>query len=305
MSTLSPNLQRPAPQEKGLIPEPLKLILILILLLAVVYLFYDSSRSKRDTQAQMAKMADQIRNLENVSKIGEATLSTQISTLKTDLAGTEESVGNTKAEFKKTTQQIQAEGKKTKNELSQALAGKADTSQVDAQVAAAKTDADTKIGQVSTEVGGVKTDVVSVRNDLESTRRDLEGTQRQLVDVRDTLSAAVAKNSAELNQLRLKGERDYFEFTLPKKNEVAKVEDIRLVLTKTDPKKGRFNLKILVDDSQLEKKDRLINEPIQFLVGHNLVRYEIVINWVQKDKAGGYLSIPRDKSLSAERPKAK
>jgi hypothetical protein len=129
----------------------------------------------------------------------------------------------------------------------------------------------------------------------------LEGTQRQLVDVRDTLSAAVAKNASELSQLRLKGERDYFEFTLPKKDEQTKVEDIRLVLTKTDPKKKRFSIKIMADDSSLEKKDRVINEPIQFLVGQNRVRYEVVINWVQKNKAGGYLSIPRDKSLSAER----
>jgi hypothetical protein len=149
----------------------------------------------------------------------------------------------------------------------------------------------------------VKTQVVAVKTDLESTRRDLEGTQRQLIDVRDTLNAAVAKNSAELAQLRLKGERNYTEFTLPKKNEVTRVEDIRLVLTKTDHKKGKFNMKILVDDSQLEKKDRVINEPIQFLVGQNRVRYEVVINWVQKDKAGGYLSIPKDKALSAERAK--
>jgi len=204
--------------------------------------------------------------------------------------------------LKKTAAQIQAEGQKTKRELSQALSSKAEASQVEAQVQAAKTEADSKIGQVSTEVGGVKTQVVAVKNDLDSTRRDLEGTQRQLVDVRDTLNAAVAKNASELAQLRLKGQRDYFEFTIPKKKEQTKVEDIRLILDKTDPKKGKFNLKILVDDSQLEKKDRLINEPIQFLVGQNRVRYEIVINWVQKDKAGGYLSIPRDKALSAERP---
>jgi len=121
------------------------------------------------------------------------------------------------------------------------------------------------------------------------------------VDVRDSLSAAVAKNSSELSQLRLKGERDFFEFTIPKKDEQTKVEDIRLLLTKTDAKKGKFNLKIMVDDSALEKKDRVINEPIQFLVGQNRVRYEIVINWVQKNKAGGYLSIPKDKALSAER----
>lgn len=303
MSTFNPNQQKPALQEKPLIPEAVKLVLIVVLLLAVVYLFYDGSQQKKATQAELSKISDQISNLENTHKIGEASLTSQITTLKTDLAGAQEAVGTTKAELEKRAMQIQAEGQKTKHELSQALATKAEQSQVEAQVQAAKSDAENKISQVNTEVGGVKTQVVAVKTDLDNTRRDLEGTQRQLVDVRDSLSAAVAKNSTELSQLRLKGERDYFEFTLPKKDEQTKVEDIRLVLTKTDAKKGKFNLKIMVDDSALEKKDRVINEPIQFLVGQNRVRYEVVINWVQKNKAGGYLSIPRDKALSAERSK--
>jgi septal ring factor EnvC (AmiA/AmiB activator) len=301
MSTFNPNQQKPAPQEKPLIPEAVKLILIIVLLLAVVYLFYDGSQQKKATQAELAKIADQIQSLETTHKQGEASLTTQITSLKTDIAGAQEAVGTTKTELTKAAMRIQAEGQKTKNELSQAIATKADTSQVEAQVQAAKKETDSKIGQVSTEVGGVRTQVVAVKTDLDSTRRDLEGTQRQLLDVRDTLSAAVAKNASELSQLRLKGERDYFEFTLPKKDEQTKVEDIRIVLTKTDPKKGKFSLKILADDSSLEKKDRAINEPIQFLVGQHRVRYEVVINWVQKNKAGGYLSIPRDKALSAER----
>jgi hypothetical protein len=303
MSTLStgPTAQRPVPQEKGLIPEPLKIVLLVILLLAVVYQFYDDAQYRKATKTELARISDQLLGLESKNKTGEANLSSQISSLKGEIVGTQEAVGTTKLELKKTTAQIQAEGQQTKNELSQAIASKADTSQVDAQVKAAKSDAENRIGQVSTEVGGVKTQVVAVKTDLETTRRDLEGTQRQLVDVRDTLSAAVAKNATELSQLRLKGERDYIEFTLPKKKEMTKVEDIRLVLTGTDPKKGMASLKIIVDDNQLDKRDKIINEPIIFLVGQHRVRYEVVINWVQKDKAGGYLSVPKDKTLSAER----
>lgn len=301
MSTYNPNQQQHALQEKPLIPEAVKLVIIGVLLLAVVYLFYDGFKQKKATQAELTRIADQVQSIENTQKTGEASLANQITNLKTDVVDTQEAVGSTKAELTKTAARIQAEGQRTKSELSKAIAGKADTSHVEEQVQAVKNEADTKIGQVNTEVGGVKTQVVAVKTDLDNTRRDLEGTQRQLVDVRDSLSAAVAKNASELSQLRLKGERDYFEFTIPKKNEQTKVEDIRVVLTKTDPKKGKYTLKILVDDSTLEKKDRVINEPIQFLVGQNRVRYEIVINWVQKNKAGGYLSIPRDKSLSAER----
>ena len=306
MNTLDPNAPKPAApvaQEKGLIPEAVKLGLLLILILAVAYLFYDNSRIKKSQQARLDKIADQVQLIENAQKVGESSISSQLSSLKTELAGTQEAVGSTKAEFKKTATQIQAEGQRTKQELSKALATKADSSQVEAQVQAAKSEAESKINLVNTEVGGVKSEVSVVKTDLENTRRDLEGTQRQLVDVRDTLSAAVAKNSSELSQLRLKGERDYIEFTIPKKNQLTKVEDIRVILTKTDQKKGKFNLKIVVDDNQLEKKDRFINEPIQFLVGQNRVRYEIVINWVQKNQAGGYLSVPKDKILSSERTK--
>jgi chromosome segregation ATPase len=305
MNTLESNIQKPAapqPPDKGLLPEPVKLILMLILLLAVVYLFYDNSQIKRSNRAQLAKIADQIQNLENSQKLAETSAADQISSLKSEIAGAQAAVGSTKAEFKKTTTQIQFEGQRTKQELSRALASKADAAHVEAQVQAVKSDAENKISQVNTQVGGVKTEVNTVKTDLEATRRDLEGTQRQLVDVRETLSAAVAKNSTELAQLRLKGERDYIEFTLAKKK-LIKVEDIRLELTKTDPKKGKFNLMIIVDDNRLEKKDRLINEPIQFLVGQNRIRYEIVVNWVQKNQAGGYLSIPKDKTLASERLK--
>lgn len=300
MSTISPNLQKPASPDKGLVPEGIKLALILVLILAVGYLFYAKSQSQKAQQVELDKLAERIASLETTNKVSEASFNSKVSDLQSNF---EQAVGSTQTELKKTAAQLQAESKKTKLELSQAISTKAETSQVDAQVQAAKAEAESKIGQVSTEVGGVRTDVGTVKADLASTRRDLEGTQRQLVDVRDTLSAAVAKNSSELAQLRLKGERDYFEFTLPDKKVPVKVEDIRLLLTKTDAKKGKFNVKIFVDDSQLEKKDRLINEPVQFLVGQNRVRYEVVINWVQKDKAGGYLSIPRDKALAAERPK--
>ncbi|MDR1727491.1 MAG: hypothetical protein LBT74_06130 [Acidobacteriota bacterium] len=314
MDTEGLNLQQPsAPQappaapvppkpvvvaEKGLVPEPVKLALILILILAVAWLFYDNIRSKKAKDAEIAALAGRIAELETSHKVTEAAISNKVSSLASDL---EQAVDDTQEKVEQAAARLQEEGKKTRQELTQAISTRTQT--LEAQVQAAKAEAETKIGKVNTEVGGVKEDVVTVKADLANTRRDLEGTQRQLVDVRDSLSAAVAKNSTELAQLRLKGERDYYEFTLPDKKALVKVGDIRLQLTKTDVKKGRYNVKVYVDDSKLEKKDRMINEPVQFLVGQNRIRYEVVVNWVQKDKAGGYLSVPKDQALSAERPR--
>jgi len=283
------------PPAEPLISDSVKTVLIFLLIIAVGYLLYDNYQYQGRTQTELTKLKGGLEALENKGKAAEA----KISTVKGEL---QEAVGSTKAEIKKTAQQIQVQGQKTKDEFTQALATKADASQVHSQVQAAKQEAEARIGQVSSEVGGVKTEVGTVKSDLATTKRDLEGTQRQLIDVRENLTAAVAKNASELSQLRLKGERDYFEFEIPKKDQIIKIEDIRVILTKTDPKKGKYNLAILVDDNKLEKKDRVLNEPIQFLVGRNRLRYEMVVNWVQKEKAGGYLSIPKDKALSAERP---
>jgi chromosome segregation ATPase len=290
------------PPQAGMIPDNVKTFVLFILVVAVGYLIFDNYQFQQKTSAELAKQSSQIGVLQNLDKASEA----KLLGLKEEITGTQQAVGSTKAELKKTAQQaqqqIQSESQKTKAELNQAISTKADSSQVQAQVQAAKSEAEAKIGQVSTEVGGVKTEVGVVKSDLATTKRDLEGTQRQLVDVRETLTAAVAKNAGELSELRRKGERDYFEFEIPKKNQLTKVEDIRLMLRGTDPKKGKYTLQIIVDDNKLEKKDRAINEPIQFLVGRNRLRYEVVVNWVQKDKLGGYLSIPKDKALGADRP---
>jgi hypothetical protein len=293
----SPGQMPAAPYKVSLFPEGLKTALLFVLLIAVGFLLYDSYKFQQSSRAELAQIAEQIKILD---KTGEA----RISSLKGEISETQMAVGSTKAEIKKTAKQIQLEGERTKAELSQALATKADA----AEMQAIKSEADSKFGQVKSEVGGVKsevgtvrTDVGTVKTDLANTRRELEGTQRQLVDVRETLTAAVAKNTSELDLLRRKGERDYYEFTIPKKDQITKVEDIRVALRKTDVKKGKFNIDVLVDDNRLEKKDRNINEPVQFLVGKSRLRYELVINWVQKDQAGGYLSIPKDKTLAAEK----
>jgi len=150
----------------------------------------------------------------------------------------------------------------------------------------------------------VSGEVKTVAANLDATRADLAASRREITDVRTTLSQQIARNAGELSELRKKGERDFYEFDIqkPKKNEMSRVADIQLQLKKTDPKKAKYDLLIQVDDSRLEKKDRTANEPVQFLVGRDKLRYEVVVNYVDKDRVRGYLSTPKDKVLAAERP---
>jgi hypothetical protein len=125
------------------------------------------------------------------------------------------------------------------------------------------------------------------------------------VDVKTVLSEGIAKNSTELAQLRKKGERDYFEFDIRKnsKQPLQRVADIQLALMKADPKNHKYSVSIQVDDNRLEKRDRTTNEPVQFLIGRDELRYELVVNSIEKDRIRGYISSPKDKVLSAEGPK--
>jgi len=200
-------------------------------------------------------------------------------------------------------QRIKQHQESVDNKLATELATKASSTDVDAvrQEAVSKLavvqevqkDADAKLGNVSN-------DVTVVKGDLASARRDFA---RDLSDVKTTLNDGIARNAAELPLLRKKGERDYLDLDIRRDAKTAfqRIGDIQISVTKTDPKRQKYSVMILADDNHLEKRDRTVNEPVQFMVGHDQLRYEMVINAVNKDRIQGYLSTPKDKVLSAER----
>ena len=74
-----------------------------------------------------------------------------------------------------------------------------------------------------------------------------------------------------------------------------------LQLKKSDQKKGRFTLNVLADDKTIEKKDRTLNEPLQFYTGRDKMLYELVVFEVGKDKVSGYLSTPKNARVAMSR----
>jgi len=156
--------------------------------------------------------------------------------------------------------------------------------------------------QASTQIGAVSGEVQTVKVDLASTKTDLAASRREMGDMRDSLGREIARNSDQLGELRRRGERNYYEFDIPKNKAASRLADIQLQLKKADTKRQRYDVALLVDDSRLEKKDQLINEPLTFLVGRDHLRYELVVYAVDKDRIRGYVSTPKDKVLSAEGP---
>lgn len=153
----------------------------------------------------------------------------------------------------------------------------------------ATTTANSKITEVSGDVTSVKADVASTQSELDKTSSDLK---RAMGDM-GVMSGLIATNSTGLTELRTLGERNYFEFDIRKTSAPAKVGDISISVRKTDLKRNRFTISVVADDKVVEKRDRTINEPVQFYVARNRQPYEIVVNEVKKDEVVGYLATPK------------
>jgi chromosome segregation ATPase len=151
-----------------------------------------------------------------------------------------------------------------------------------------------RMSEVATEVGAVKTEVATTRSTLDSALADLKTVRGDL----GVQSGLIATNAEQLAALKQLGERNYYEFNLTKSSQV-KLGGIVLSLKKADTKRNKFNLEVVADDKRVEKKDKTINEPVQFYVSGARQPYEIVVNQVGKDRVAGYLSTP--KMISARR----
>jgi hypothetical protein len=154
-----------------------------------------------------------------------------------------------------------------------------------------------QVSAVSSQVSTVQSDVGGVKTDLTKTQSDLATAISQLQSMKGDLSntdSVIARNHDELVLLEHKGDRNYYEFSLAK-GQRKPVGTVSLELKKTDQRRNRFTLDILADDKVYEKKDRNVNEPLQFYSGKEPALYEIVVNSINsKNQITGYLSSPKN-----------
>lgn len=170
------------------------------------------------------------------------------------------------------------------------------------QVASARSAAQTAelkkdVGAVAGEVGTVKTDVGGVKTDVAATKASLEATIAKLQNTIGDLgvqSGLIANTRSDLEALKHKGDRQYYEFALVKGARPAAYSTVALQLKKTDPKRGKYTLNVTADDKTIEKKDKSQSEPVQFYTGRDHMLYELVVWTVDKNKITGYLSTPKN-----------
>ena len=201
---------------------------------------------------------------------------------------------STKSEFKEA---LTTEVGSTKQELARRAAElENEQKAAEAKLKAAQSQQSQQIAAVSGEVSGVKSEVGAAKTDIAKTQTDLQATNQKLERTIGDLgvqSGLIAHTSAELDVLKHKGDRNYFDFTL-RKGTKTPISTVSFELKKVDPKKSRFTLNVIADDKTIEKKDRTVGEPLQFYTGRDHLLYEVVVFTADKNSITGYLSTPKN-----------
>lgn len=259
---------------------PLLIAALVLLAAANVFLFVQLDRVKTDNRNEAAKLSAEFNGAMEKMRIDSneqvQRSRRSVDQLQERLAqqrrAAELAVGQAKVDAEQKVQSLQA--KVAQEQAAQQAA-----------ISQVKQTADT----ATTQISNVSTDLGNTKTQLEQTVANLKHATGEI----DTHASLIATNGKELQALRELGERNYSEFTILKSKKPTRVGDVMLELKKVDVKKNQFTIAITVDDKTVERKDRTINEPIQFLTSKAHQPDEIVVNRVSKNTIAGYLATPK------------
>jgi predicted nucleic acid-binding Zn-ribbon protein len=254
-----------------------------VLIIAVIALAYVGHSAQSQLQADLAKAQDQNKVLS--AQLDQA--NARLADLKGNIEVTQQKVGMTQAELAKARSRAESI---RKDQI-------ASDDKLASQLTAVQKESEEKIGAVATEVGGAKKDIEATRTDLETTKGKLE---RATGDM-GVMSGLIAHNRDDLEELKRRGDRNYYEFKVTKSKTPQRVGPVQVTLNKTDQKRGKYTMTVFVDDRSIEKKDKTAGEPVQFYLRGNarMAPYEIVVFDVGKNDINGYLSTPKDAGSGA------
>jgi chromosome segregation ATPase len=266
---------------------PLMIGAFLLLVIFNVFLYVQLEHVRSETKTEMSKLSsdlsstvEQIR-IESSASVQQA--SKRVQTLQDALdqqrLAADRAVGQAKIDAQRKVDLLQKQVQTEQQRQQQAINEVKQTADT----------TNTKLTSVSSDVGVVKTDLTNTKSQLEQTIANLK---RVAGDV-DSHASLIATNGKELDALKALGEKNYFEFTLPKSKHPQKVGDIMVQLKKADTKHNRYTIEVLADDKKVEKKDKTINEPVQFFLAKSRQPAEIVVNEVRKNTIVGYLAEPK------------
>lgn len=261
---------------------------------ASLYQFYEVRQVRAELETTREALLDQISKIHETTTVSTKTNRQSVDSLKAEMDEARRQAGilagQAKLDASRHADELAAKLEKAQQD--QAAKVNEAVTNVSGEVSKVRDDANstkTRVGEVSTDLATVKTDAAATKAELEKTISDLKSTRGDL----GVQSGLIATNGKELAALRSLGERNYTEFRLTKEKTPRKVGDVQIRLKSADVKKNRYTIELIADDKQVEKKDRTVNEPVQFMLSRATQPFEIVVNEVKKDMISGYIAAPK------------
>lgn len=252
-----------------------------------VYLFLQVDAMSRELVSLQESVQAEVLKVREASALLGSANQRNLEALRTELAearrNAEAAVGQARQEAVRHAEELARRLQQEQEREQQRLVGELN------QVREAAGATTSKIEAVAKEVGAVRTEVAATKSELEKTISELKSVRGDL----GVQSGLIATNAKELAALKALGDRNYYDFTLSRKQQWQRVGDVSIRLTRTDQKRNRYTILIVADDKQVEKKDKYVNEPVQFYVARSRTPYEIVVNEVGRDVITGYLATPK------------
>jgi len=151
---------------------------------------------------------------------------------------------------------------------------------------------DPRWGAMDAKLADQQKQLESARTELQKTRQDLEGS---LGSTRDELNGSIARTHDEVAALRMRGERNYYEFDLSKSQAYTRTGPVSLALRKANVKRKYYDLALVIDDQRIEKKRVNLYEPLWLSLPDRAEPVQLVVNSISKDNVKGYISEPKYK----------
>jgi len=248
----------------------------LALVLGGVYLGVAHYQAQTESRQQWQQTSELMTGLETRL----ATLEHSATDLNTDLVLVGERVGVTEKQLA----EARAQARRLRQEHGQV------TQQLNSELA----EHEKQLESLTGEVSGVKGAVAETQASLTDTQGQLQRTVGDL----GLQSGLIARNWEELEELKRRGERDYLEFDLRRSREFVRLGDVAVRLARSDAKRNRYTLVLMVNDKIIEKRDKTLLEPVQFYPQSKGRLLEIVVFELEKDRVAGYLSLPKTQVAS-------
>src|SRR5215469_14926322 len=150
--------------------------------------------------------------------------------------------------------------------------------------------ADKRYKQLQAQLEDQQKQLKETQDQVVKNRTDLESS---LSSTKDELNGSIARTHEELVVLQKRGERNYFEFDLNKSKQYQRIGPITLSLRHTDTKHMNYDLAMVVDDNQMNKKRVNLYEPIWIHTESAGQPVQIVVNKIGRNTAHGYISAPK------------